>query len=169
MLTKKSDLFWLCACFWMILLLKHWKEEISVKKIFQNFVFHVISHKLYEFITCSGLFFVLVQAKYLIRVHNLGQINVLIGMHCSNSLGFCFKNHEWQLTLGGPKWRLHHFYSQEKHKLKNFPILLSHLKELNGWIKNNIKAMSIKSWDLVWRIQTIKKWTKYWLKVILQI
>ena len=44
-------------------------------------------------VTCSGLFFVLMQAKKLFYVHNLEQINILIGMHCSDSLNFSFKNH----------------------------------------------------------------------------
>ena len=46
-----------------------------------------------QLITCSGLIFLLVHAKYLIRVHKKGQINILIGMHCSDSLGFSFENH----------------------------------------------------------------------------
>ena len=83
----------------MLLLLKHKSGEIFVEKYFVFTLYHTNYKKL---ITCSGLFFLLVQSKLLIRVHNIVQINILIGMHCSESLGFSFKNHGWQFGVVTP-------------------------------------------------------------------
>ena len=113
------------------------------KKIFQNFCFScyirkIISEKL---ITCSRLFFLLVRGKQLIHVRNFVHINILIGVHCSKSLGFSFKIRGWHfgvVTLQDSQRKT----ALQDYKLKIFHILLCHLKELYDLIKNNIKAMS---------------------------
>ena len=43
-----------------------------------------------------------------------------------------------------------HFYSQWEFNFKNVHLFLSHLKELNEWIKNHVKSTPKKSF--VWKI-----------------
>ena len=74
---------------------------MSVEKY--RFLFFMLYHTNYNFITCSGLFSFLVQAKQLIPVHNFVQVNILIRIHCPKSLGFDFKNHGGQFGVVSPQ------------------------------------------------------------------
>ena len=87
-----------------------------------------------------------------------GQIVDLCSSFCTNqffnlpalsrNFRFCFKNYGWGfgvVTSRGSQMKT----ASQDYKLKKFHIFLCHLKELNALIKNNIKAISKKTWNLV--------------------